>query len=82
MYTNEVPRRVIIGFVKNKSFNGDNLSSPFSFNHFKIKSIELLANGRLYPQHPYSLDFDASKYARAYNDMMVLENSLFLNKRF
>jgi hypothetical protein len=30
--------------------------------------LELTANGRIYPQYPYNLDYNADKYARAYHD--------------
>ena len=68
LFTDEVPRRVMIGFVASNSFMGSKFSSPFMFDNFSVREIELMANGRLYPQNPYSLDYGNKLYARAYHD--------------
>jgi hypothetical protein len=68
IFTEEVPRRVIIGLVSNANFNGDIYTSPFKFEHFKVREIELMANGRVYPQQPYNLDYTNNLYVKAYHD--------------
>jgi len=46
LFEAEVPRRVIIGFVKNEYFVGDKSknATPFYFEHFNIRDIEIIAN--------------------------------------
>jgi hypothetical protein len=70
LFEAEVPRRVIICFVKNEYFVGDKSknATPFYFEHFNIRDIEIIANGRIYPQQPYNLDFGGKNYIRAYHD--------------
>ena len=68
LFTEEVPRRVIIGLVSNANFNGDIHTTPFKFEHFKVRDIELMANGRVYPQQPYNLDYPNNLYVKAYHD--------------
>lgn len=50
LFTEEVPRRIIVGLVANKDFVGNLHTSPFNFNNFNIRDIEIMANGRVYPQ--------------------------------
>jgi hypothetical protein len=68
LFTEEVPRRVIIGFVKNSYLVGEKYHTPFYFENFNIRDIELIANGRIFPQQPYNLDFANKNYIRAYHD--------------
>lgn len=68
LFTEEVPRRVIIGFVRNSYFVGEKYHTPLYFEHFNIRDIELIANGRIFPQQPYNLDFTNKNYIRAYHD--------------
>lgn len=65
-----MPRRVVLGLVSNSRFIGNKFESPFKFQHFKVRDIELTANGRIYPQYPYNLDYENNIYARAYHDSM------------
>ncbi|KAL3085740.1 hypothetical protein niasHT_038292 [Heterodera trifolii] len=50
LFTEEVPRRVIIGLVPNQNYIGHNQKNPFYFNHHNVRDIELTASGRTYPQ--------------------------------
>jgi hypothetical protein len=68
LFSDEVPRRIMIGLVANKSVMGDKHTSPFFFDNFSVREIELMANGRVYPQTPYDLDYPNSLFIRAYHD--------------
>uniref|UniRef100_A0A914H6X4 Uncharacterized protein n=1 Tax=Globodera rostochiensis TaxID=31243 RepID=A0A914H6X4_GLORO len=68
LFTEEVPRRVIIGLVANQNYIGHKQKNPFFFNHHNVRDIELTASGRTYPQYPYNLDYKNNNYARAYHD--------------
>jgi hypothetical protein len=68
IYTDEVPRRVILGLVDNEAFHGTTNKSPFNFKPYDVRDISIVANGRDYPQVPYNLDFGNKKYTRAYFD--------------
>ena len=50
IFTDEVPRRVIIGFIENEAFHGHKNKSPFNFKNFDVRDIAIVANGRDYPQ--------------------------------
>lgn len=70
LWTDQVPRRVVIGLVSNKEYVGDQTTSPFNFQHFDLRNITITANGTNHPQAPYSLDFPNKKYMRAFHDSM------------
>jgi hypothetical protein len=39
IYGGQLPKRVVIGFVENKSFNGDYKKNSFNFQPFNLTSI-------------------------------------------
>ena len=41
----QLPKRIIIGFVNNKAFNGDRALNPFNFEHFNINFLCLYVDG-------------------------------------
>lgn len=80
LFTEELPRRVLIGMVANSAYNGNagNInSSPFKFQPFSVREITLNAGGRDYPQVHYELDFANSNYVRAYHDHQEFLNHAY-----
>ncbi|KAL3105724.1 hypothetical protein niasHT_029009 [Heterodera trifolii] len=69
VFTSIVPRRLIVGFVSTGAYTGNPKESPFVFEHAKIRSISVEANGNIFPGSPYSLNFGRNKYIRAFVDM-------------
>lgn len=69
VFTNVIPRRIILGMVNSKAYNGDFKLSPFNFEPMKIRSASIEANGMIYPMAPYNLDFPNDVYVRAFNDL-------------
>ena len=68
IFTDEVPRRIIVGLLANSAYIGNKNKSPFNFEHFNVRDVTIIANGRQYPQAPYNLDYGNKKYIRAYHD--------------
>jgi hypothetical protein len=60
----------MIGLVQNLAFVGNKNTTPFFFDNFDVREIELMANGRVYPQTKYLLDYPNKLYARAYHDTL------------
>ena len=75
-----IPRRVIVGFVKNQAFSGSRYNSPFLFEHANLRSICVEANGTSFPATPYQFDFERKQYVRGFVDMYqglgLLDNEL------
>jgi hypothetical protein len=68
LFTDEVPRRIIVGLMDNAAYKGSRFKSPFNFNHLNVREISITANGRCYPHVPYSFDYRNNNYVRAYHD--------------
>nr|CAD2183323.1 unnamed protein product [Meloidogyne enterolobii] len=69
IWTDHVPRRIILGMVDNKDFVGRQKTTPFYFQHFNLRDISITAGGVTFPAAPYSLDFSKGNCARIYHDM-------------
>jgi hypothetical protein len=68
LFEEQIPRRIILGLVKNSNYVGDVTKSPFNFQHYNVREISIIANGRVYPQTPFVLDYDNGRYVRAFHD--------------
>lgn len=69
LFTNEVPRRIIIGLVDHDAYNGHNKKSPFDFKNFDVQQISIMCSGRTFPYTQYNLEYGVNKYSRPYHDM-------------
>jgi hypothetical protein len=69
LFTEQIPRRIILGFVDNASYVGNQNKSPFNFKPYNIREISITANGVTYPTAAYNFDFPNTKYVRAFHDM-------------
>jgi hypothetical protein len=69
LFSEQVPRRVVLGLVENTAYVGSQRQSPFVFKPFNLREITLTANGFNYPASPYNLDFTSNKFVRAFHDM-------------
>jgi hypothetical protein len=69
LFMDQIPRRIIIGLVSEPDYTGKFSRSPFNFQHFDVREISIIANGRNYPNALYDLDYENGRYVRAFNDM-------------
>ena len=69
VFTGTLPRRLIVGFVKNSALTGDEKTDPFQFNNFDINHIAAIVDGVQYPAVPYTPDFEKDLYIREYVGM-------------
>ncbi|XP_011629840.1 uncharacterized protein F54H12.2-like [Pogonomyrmex barbatus] len=65
----QLPKRIIVGFVDNKAFNGDRKLNPFNFKNCCINFFSLYADGVQIPSRPLQPNFskDHPFYVEAYN---------------
>jgi len=66
LFSNNVPSRVVIGFVSSLAFNGQFTLNPFGFKNYNISSIGLSVNNISMPVRPLSLNFGDNEYLLAY----------------
>jgi len=53
----QLPKRIIVGFVDNKAFNGDRKLNPFNFKNYGINFFALYADGMQIPSRPLQPNF-------------------------
>lgn len=78
----QLPKRVIVGFVDNKAFNGDRKLNPFNFKNYGINFFSLYADGIQIPSRPLQPNFskDAELYVEAYHTLFSGTGIHFLNE--
>ena len=64
LFSGDIPRRLILGFVPGKNFAGSLDTNPFNFKHYNVNTIELRVGGR--ELTPLKLDFTNGNYGLAY----------------
>ena len=73
----QLPRRLVVGLVSNKAFNGSVDTNPFEFKHFNLNYFALYLNGDQYPAKPLTPNYAKDEYLRAY--MTLFEGTGILN---
>jgi hypothetical protein len=68
LFSEQVPRRVVVGLISNARYIGGKSLSPFNFQPHGVRELTLYANGRTYPSNLYNLDYASNKYTRAFHD--------------
>lgn len=77
----QLPKRLIIGFVENKAFNGDRTLNPFNFQNFNINFLCLYIDGVQIPSKPLQPDFKTKQlYVDAYHTLFSGTGIHFLNE--
>ncbi|KYN02052.1 PREDICTED: uncharacterized protein F54H12.2-like [Cyphomyrmex costatus] len=77
----QIPKRLIIGFVDNRAFNGNRMLNPFNFHHYKINFLSLYVDGTQIPSKPLQPDFTKEKlYMEAYHTFFSGTGIHFLNE--
>jgi len=75
----QLPRRIILGFVESKAFNGSLHDNPFNFQHFKIRNIQLRVNGQTKPLEMIDMNFEEDQHLLGYLTMLQATGTLFRN---
>lgn len=77
----QLPKRIIIGFVDNKAFNGDRTLNPFNFQNYKINYLSLYVDGAQIPSKPLQPDFTKThQYIDAFQTLFSGTGIHFLNE--
>lgn len=67
----QLPKRIILGLVDNKSVNGDFKTNPFNFNHHNLNYMCLYIDGHQVPSNALQPNFKDSLYVEAYNTLFT-----------
>jgi hypothetical protein len=61
-----MPKLIVLGFVENAAFNGDNTKNPFQFQNQQVKKLEISINGEMIETRPLEPNFTEDQYLRSY----------------
>ena len=53
----QIPKRIILGFVSNKTYNGDFKLNPYNFHHYGLNHLCLYVDGQQIPSKPLQPDY-------------------------
>ncbi|XP_025156045.1 uncharacterized protein F54H12.2-like [Harpegnathos saltator] len=78
----QIPKRIIVGFVDNKTFNCARHLNPFNFQHYVINFFSLYVDGVQISSRPLQLKFSGNGmlYAEAYHTLFSGTDIHFLNE--
>lgn len=69
LFSEIVPQRAFVAFVKGTNFKGDQKTSPFQFEHLSIREVHVMISGSNFPNVLYSLRWTGNRYTRAFHDL-------------
>ena len=69
LFLGKVPRRVVVGLVRNDAYVGDKVRNPFNFQLFHLKSLKLLVNGEEYPAP--GIELEDNGHVNGYNSLFL-----------
>ena len=78
----QLPKRIILGFVNNKSFNGDRALNPFNFQNFSINFLSIYVDGAQIPSKPLQPKFagNSPQYVEAYHTLFSGTGIHYINE--
>jgi hypothetical protein len=69
LFTGQLPKKIIVGFVKNNAFNGSFTENPFDFKHFDLSFLSFYMDSIQVPSKPFTPQFDKNLWIREYNSL-------------
>ncbi|KAJ8025636.1 hypothetical protein HOLleu_33248 [Holothuria leucospilota] len=72
IFLGQLPKRIIVGCVRNTAFNGSFLENPFNFEHFGANFLAVYMDGEQIPYKPLKPSFTedgGANYIRAYHTL-------------
>lgn len=61
-----LPKRITLGLVDNKAYNGDYHKNPFNFKHFDLNKMVLYCGGERIPWNELKLDYKNNDFLHGY----------------
>jgi len=78
LLTGQLPRRIVLGFVGNKAYNGHGRLNPFNFEHFKLDYLAVNTDNQQFPSQPLRPNFEAQETVQEFYQLyagMCLNNT-------
>ena len=66
LFLGQLPKRIVLGLVDNRAFNGDISLNPYNFQHCNLNYLAVHLDGQHVPWAPLQPSFSGSNYIRAF----------------
>ena len=66
LFLGQLPKRIVLGLVDNRAFNGDISLNPYNFQQCNLNYLALHLDGQQVPWAPLQPSFSGSSYIRAF----------------
>ena len=66
LFLGQLPKRIVLGIVDNRAFNGDISLNPYNFQHCNLNYLAVHLDGQQVPWAPLQPSFSGSSYIRAF----------------
>ena len=66
LFLGQLPKRIVLGLVDNRAFNGDISLNPYNFQHCNLNYLAVHLDGQQVPWAPLQSSFSGSSYIRAF----------------
>ena len=66
LFLGQLPKRIVLGLVDNRAFNGDISLNPYNFQHGNLNYLAVHLDGQQVPWAPLQPSFSGSSYIRAF----------------
>ncbi|GFW69183.1 uncharacterized protein F54H12.2 [Trichonephila clavipes] len=80
VFSGQMPKRLVLACVDSDAFNGNYKKSPFEFNHYYMNFLGVYVDGQPMPHQPLELDFEKDNYIRAYQNLFLQSEGLYLSR--
>lgn len=74
IFTGQLPRRILVGFIPNEAIVGSPMISSFKFEAHAVNYLAFTVDGMQYPRNAFKPDFASNKYMREYYSLMQAFN--------
>lgn len=75
-----LPKRLIVGFVSHRAFNGERTLNPFNFQHFNLNYLSLYIDSVQVPSKPLQPNYKNGSYVDSYHTLFSGTDIHFLNQ--
>ena len=65
LFLGQLPKRIVLGLVDSRAFNGDSSLNPYNFQHCNLNYFAVHLDGQV-PWAPFQPSFSGSSYIRAF----------------
>ena len=66
LFLGQLPKRIVLGLVDNRVFNGDISLNPYNFQHCNLNYLAVQLDGQQVPWAPLQPSFSGSSYIHAF----------------